>query len=70
MHKQTMQGKFMLQLDEVVNIAAGIKDRWAAWAQHLQVVTHLCHVWWRFCCVTTNPRQQLVASICLLVTVC
>jgi hypothetical protein len=29
MHKQTMQGKFMLQLDEVVNIAAGIKDRCA-----------------------------------------
>jgi hypothetical protein len=29
MHKQTMQGKFMLQLDEAVNIAAGIKDRWA-----------------------------------------
>lgn len=27
LHKQIMQGKFMLQLDEVVNIAAALKDR-------------------------------------------
>jgi hypothetical protein len=26
-HQQTLQGKFLLQLDEVVNIAAGFKDR-------------------------------------------
>lgn len=27
LHQQTLQGKFMLQVDEVVNIAAGLKDR-------------------------------------------
>jgi hypothetical protein len=26
-HQQTLQGKFLLQVDEVVNIAAGFKDR-------------------------------------------
>jgi hypothetical protein len=26
-HQQTLQGKFLLQVDEVVNIAAGLKDR-------------------------------------------
>lgn len=32
-HQQTLQGKFMLQLDEVVSISAGFKDRSAHYKQ-------------------------------------
>ncbi|WIA40139.1 hypothetical protein OEZ86_013538 [Tetradesmus obliquus] len=41
MHKQTMQGKFMLQLDEAVNIAAGIKDRYREPAHNRCLKLHL-----------------------------
>jgi hypothetical protein len=27
LQQQTLQGKFLLQVDEVINIAAGFKDR-------------------------------------------
>ncbi|WIA19855.1 hypothetical protein OEZ85_005758 [Tetradesmus obliquus] len=45
-----MQGKFMLQLDEAVNIAAGIKDRYREPAHNRCLKLHL-----------TDGVQQLVA---------
>lgn len=41
LHKQTMQGKYMLQLDEAVNIAAGFKDRYNSYASYGSYATYL-----------------------------